>query len=34
VGKNIPTSTSQSVKVLLSEIDGVDDVLISDGSQA
>jgi pyrimidine operon attenuation protein/uracil phosphoribosyltransferase len=32
VGKNIPTSISQSVKVLLSEIDGVDDVVISDGS--
>jgi pyrimidine operon attenuation protein/uracil phosphoribosyltransferase len=32
VGKNIPTSISQSVKVLLSETDGVDDVLISDGS--
>lgn len=31
VGKNIPTSTSQSVKVLLSELDGVDDVIISDG---
>ena len=31
VGKNIPTSTSQSVKVLLTELDGVDDVLVSDG---
>jgi len=31
VGKNIPTSNSQSVKVLLTEVDGVDDVLISDG---
>ena len=31
VGKNSPTSTSQSVKVLLSELDGVDDVQISDG---
>ena len=31
VGKNIPTSTSQSVKVLLCELDGVDDVQISDG---
>jgi len=30
-GKNIPTSNSQSVKVLLTEVDGVDDVLISDG---
>ena len=31
VGKNIPTSTSQSVKVLLSELDGIDDVQISEG---
>ena len=31
VGKNIPTSTSQSVKDLLSELDGIDDVQISDG---
>jgi pyrimidine operon attenuation protein / uracil phosphoribosyltransferase len=31
VGKNIPTSTSQSVKVLLSDLDGIDDVQISDG---
>ncbi len=31
VGKNIPTSTSQSVKVLLSELDGIDDVQISAG---
>ena len=31
VGKNIPTSTSQSVKVLLTELDGIDDVLVSDG---
>lgn len=29
VGKNIPTSITQSVRVQLSEIDGVDDVLIS-----
>lgn len=29
VGKNIPTSITQSVRVHLSEIDGVDDVLIS-----
>ncbi|MGI9226500.1 MAG: bifunctional pyr operon transcriptional regulator/uracil phosphoribosyltransferase PyrR [Candidatus Nanopelagicaceae bacterium] len=29
VGKNIPTSLDQSVKVHLSEIDGVDEVLIS-----
>jgi len=34
VGKNIPTSTAQSVKVMLSEIDGVDDVLVSDGGAA
>jgi pyrimidine operon attenuation protein/uracil phosphoribosyltransferase len=31
VGKNIPTSTTQAVKVLLSELDGVDDVLVSEG---
>ncbi len=31
VGKNIPTSTTQSVKVLLTELDGVDDVRVSDG---
>jgi pyrimidine operon attenuation protein/uracil phosphoribosyltransferase len=29
VGKNIPTSLSQSVKVQLTEIDGIDDVLVS-----
>ena len=29
VGKNIPTSITQSVRVHLSEIDGIDDVLIS-----
>jgi pyrimidine operon attenuation protein/uracil phosphoribosyltransferase len=29
VGKNIPTSISQSVKVLLTETDGIDDVQIS-----
>ena len=29
VGKNIPTSLTQSVKVQLTEIDGVDDVLVS-----
>jgi pyrimidine operon attenuation protein / uracil phosphoribosyltransferase len=32
VGKNIPTSASQSVQVRLQEIDGVDEVLI-DGSE-
>ncbi len=31
VGKNIPTSRTQSVAVNLSEIDGQDEVLISDG---
>lgn len=30
VGKNIPTSNSQSVKVHLSEIDSVDEVLLED----
>jgi pyrimidine operon attenuation protein/uracil phosphoribosyltransferase len=30
VGKNLPTSKAQSVKVLLSEIDGRDEVLIED----
>lgn len=29
VGKNIPTSLSQSVRVQLTEIDGIDDVLVS-----
>lgn len=31
VGKNIPTSREQRVKVMLSEIDGVDSVLLVDG---
>ena len=31
VGKNLPTSKSQSVKVHLSEIDGVDEVLVESG---
>ena len=30
VGKNLPTSTMQSVKVHLSEIDGLDEVLIEE----
>jgi pyrimidine operon attenuation protein/uracil phosphoribosyltransferase len=30
VGKNIPTALSQSVRVSLTEIDGVDEVTISD----
>ncbi len=33
VGKNLPTSRSQSVKVHLSETDGVDEVLITEGEQ-
>ena len=33
VGKNIPTSTSQSVVVHLTELDGVDEVLIEGGSE-
>jgi pyrimidine operon attenuation protein/uracil phosphoribosyltransferase len=28
VGKNLPTSLEQSVKVHLSEIDGIDEVLV------
>ncbi len=31
VGKNIPTSQNQSVKVLVSEVDGIDEVLIEGG---
>jgi pyrimidine operon attenuation protein/uracil phosphoribosyltransferase len=31
VGKNVPTSRSQSVKVRLAEVDGVDEVLLTDG---
>ena len=33
VGKNIPTSASQSVVVHLTELDGVDEVLIEGGSE-
>jgi pyrimidine operon attenuation protein/uracil phosphoribosyltransferase len=33
VGKNIPTSASQSVTVRLTELDGADDVLIEGGSE-
>lgn len=33
VGKNLPTSKNQSVKVLLSEIDGRDEVTIEEGAQ-
>ncbi|NUR51221.1 MAG: bifunctional pyr operon transcriptional regulator/uracil phosphoribosyltransferase PyrR [Hamadaea sp.] len=32
VGKNIPTSLAEQVKVLLSEVDGVDEVRLADGS--
>jgi pyrimidine operon attenuation protein/uracil phosphoribosyltransferase len=31
VGKNLPTSSEQIVKVHLTELDGVDEVLIEDG---
>jgi pyrimidine operon attenuation protein/uracil phosphoribosyltransferase len=33
VGKNLPTSKSQSVRVLLSEIDGRDEVSIEGADQ-
>ena len=33
VGKNLPTSKNQSVKVFLSEIDGRDEVVIEEGVQ-
>src|SRR5919106_730332 len=31
VGKNLPTSRSESVKVRLAEVDGVDEVLVTEG---
>ena len=31
VGKNVPTSRSQQVKVRLAEIDGIDEVLVTEG---
>jgi len=31
VGKNVPTSLSQQVRVRLAEVDGVDEVLVTDG---
>jgi pyrimidine operon attenuation protein/uracil phosphoribosyltransferase len=34
VGKNVPTSRSQSVKVHLAEIDGVDEVVLTEGGAA
>ena len=33
VGKNLPTSRSQSVRVRLAETDGVDEVLVTEGEQ-
>jgi pyrimidine operon attenuation protein/uracil phosphoribosyltransferase len=33
IGKNLPTSKNQSVKVLLSEIDGRDEVTIEEGAE-
>jgi pyrimidine operon attenuation protein/uracil phosphoribosyltransferase len=34
VGKNVPTSRSQSVKVRLAEIDGADEVLVTEGENS
>jgi pyrimidine operon attenuation protein/uracil phosphoribosyltransferase len=34
VGKNLPTSLAESVKVLLQEVDGRDAVLLADGGGA
>jgi len=34
VGKNVPTSRSQSVKVRLAEVDGSDEVLLTEGENA
>ena len=33
VGKNVPTSRSQSVRVHLAEVDGVDEVLVTEGEK-
>ena len=33
IGKNLPTSKNQSVKVLLSEIDGKDEVTIEEEAE-
>jgi pyrimidine operon attenuation protein/uracil phosphoribosyltransferase len=33
VGKNVPTSRTQQVRVHLTEIDGVDEVLVTEGEQ-
>ena len=34
VGKNVPTSRGQSVKVRLTEVDGVDEVLLTEGENS
>ena len=34
VGKNVPTSLEEDVQVMLSEIDGSDEVRLSSGGQA
>jgi pyrimidine operon attenuation protein / uracil phosphoribosyltransferase len=34
VGKNVPTSRSQAVKVRLAEVDGVDEVLLTEGENS
>ena len=34
VGKNVPTSRSQSVKVRLAEVDGTDEVLVTEGGRS
>ncbi|MCZ2814605.1 bifunctional pyr operon transcriptional regulator/uracil phosphoribosyltransferase PyrR [Modestobacter sp. VKM Ac-2984] len=34
VGKNVPTSRTQSVKVHLAEVDGLDEVLLTEGEDA
>jgi pyrimidine operon attenuation protein/uracil phosphoribosyltransferase len=34
VGKNLPTALSQSVKVSLTEIDGIDEVMISEAESS
>ena len=33
VGKNLPTSRSQSVRVRLVEVDGVDEVVVTEGPE-
>jgi pyrimidine operon attenuation protein/uracil phosphoribosyltransferase len=34
VGKNLPTSSAQSVRVLVHEVDGRDEVVIQDADRA